>query len=284
MSDMFKLMTQRLTHLDEPTASYEGRNVIVTGANVGLGFETALKFVQLGAAKTILAVRSIEKGNAAKKAIEDRTGRNDAVEVWQLNMLDYESIKTFAKKAETLDHLDVVVLNAGVMRIKFEESKYGWEEDLQVNVLSTTLLAVLLFPKLEASQSAGFEPSMIFVSSGMHKSVKPRIADGNLLEEYNTAKGFDGFEQYAISKLFVMAVVKKMARMLKSQHVKSAGVCPGAAVSDLARDYRTFPVGQILSVIHFLIFGSAEEGARTFVNAITKGDNGAFYKDNVNEE
>jgi NAD(P)-dependent dehydrogenase (short-subunit alcohol dehydrogenase family) len=284
MSDAFKFMTQRWTHLEEPTASYDGRNVIVTGANVGLGYETALKFVKLGAAKTILAVRSIEKGNAAKKAIEDQTGRKDVVEVWQLDMLDYNSIRAFAKKAETLDHLDVVVMNAGVMRIRYEESKYGWEEDLQVNALSTTLLAVLLVSKLKESQGAGFEPSMIFVSSGMHKTVKPRIADGNLLEEYNTAKGFDGFEQYAISKLLVMVVVKKIAQMLENQHVKTTGVCPGAAVSDLARDYKTFPVGQILSVVHFLFFRSAEEGARTFVNAVTKGDSGAFYKDNVNEE
>lgn len=100
--------------------SFEGRNVIVTGANVGLGYEAAFKFVQLGANKVILAVRTLSKGEDAKRRIDAQAGRKNVTEVWHLDMLDYDSIKAFADKANELDHLDVVCLNAGIVA-----SKYG---------------------------------------------------------------------------------------------------------------------------------------------------------------
>lgn len=113
--------------------SFAGRNIIVTGANVGLGYEAALKFVQLGANKVILGVRTLSKGDDAKKLIESKTGRKGVVEVWHLDMLDYTTIKAFADKANReLDHLDVAILNAGVIAIQHEKSSYGYEKVMYV--------------------------------------------------------------------------------------------------------------------------------------------------------
>ena len=116
--------------------SFQGRNVLITGANTGIGFEAAIKFVEQGAAKVIIAVRSIEKGEVAKAKIETRTGIKDVVHVWHIDMLDYDSILALAHKVNTeLDHVDIAVLNAGLMAADYELTKYGIEKTLQVWVL-----------------------------------------------------------------------------------------------------------------------------------------------------
>jgi retinol dehydrogenase-12 len=97
-----------------PTERYDGQTVIVTGANVGLGLEAARHIVNLGAAKVILAVRSIDKGEAAKKDIEATSGKRGVVEVWQLDLSSYASVEEFAAKASKLDRLDVLLENAGI--------------------------------------------------------------------------------------------------------------------------------------------------------------------------
>jgi len=69
--------------LPYPSSNWEGKTVVVTGANVGLGLEAGRHFVRLGAGKVILAVRSLDKGKRAQNSIEDSTARNHGVEVWQ---------------------------------------------------------------------------------------------------------------------------------------------------------------------------------------------------------
>lgn len=80
-----------------PQVSFEGKTIIITGANVGLGYEAVAKFVAKGASKVILGVRNISKGEHAAKEIEKKTGRK-ATDVWQVDMGDYGSIKSFAEK------------------------------------------------------------------------------------------------------------------------------------------------------------------------------------------
>lgn len=96
-----------------PRTSCANKTIIVTGANVGLGKEAARHFVRLGAAKVILACRSVEKGEAAKKEIEAGEKREGVVEVWSLDLQSFDSVKEFAKRAEGLERLDAVVENAG---------------------------------------------------------------------------------------------------------------------------------------------------------------------------
>src|SRR6195952_1520050 len=98
-----------------PTTSYEGQTVIVTGANVGLGFEAARHITRLGASKVILAVRSLSKGNEAKKSIEESEKKSGVVEVWQLDLSSYASVEEFAARVnKELPRLDVILENAGM--------------------------------------------------------------------------------------------------------------------------------------------------------------------------
>lgn len=117
--------------LDLPLVSenLEGRIVIVTGANSGLGFECAMHFLRMRPAKLILAVRSIEKGQAAALRMIDETKetRSDVVDVWQLDMASFVSVQAFAQRVETLPRLDIAVLNSGVNTRAWNTTGDGYE-------------------------------------------------------------------------------------------------------------------------------------------------------------
>jgi retinol dehydrogenase-12 len=133
-----------------PTKSYHGQTVIVTGANGGLGLETARHPVALGAQKVILAVRSLDKGKAAKASIVESTDRADAasvIEVWQLDLSNYDSVIRFSERAKTLPRVDVIIENAAIVTLTFRMAG-GDESTITTNVISTFLLALLMLPKL----------------------------------------------------------------------------------------------------------------------------------------
>lgn len=97
-----------------PSQDCTGKTIIVTGSNVGLGKEAARHYVRLNAQKVILACRSLEKGESAKRDIEGTTKRRGVMEVWQLDLGSYESVKEFAERAKSLRRLDSIVENAGI--------------------------------------------------------------------------------------------------------------------------------------------------------------------------
>jgi NAD(P)-dependent dehydrogenase (short-subunit alcohol dehydrogenase family) len=89
------------------TETCTGRTYIVTGASRGLGFETAKCLTGLGAAKVILAVRNASAGKTARAETEVATKTHNVVEVWPLDLANYDSVKAFAKRAtDKLDRID----------------------------------------------------------------------------------------------------------------------------------------------------------------------------------
>ena len=151
-----------------PTHKFTDQTVIVTGANCGLGLEAARHFVRLDAAKVILAVRTLSKGEAAKASIEASEHRPGVVEVWHLDLSSYASVKAFAKQCEGLERLDVMMENAGILTerfVRFEED----ESTITTNVVSTFLLALLVLPKMRATaERFGTLPRLSVVASFVH--------------------------------------------------------------------------------------------------------------------
>jgi len=113
-------LRSQFTTLPYPTHDFSSQTIIITGANVGLGLEAARHFVRLNAARVILACRSLEKGEAARLDIETTTGRKGVLEVWQVDLTSYDSVKEFCKKVRSLDRLDAVIENAGLATPTFE--------------------------------------------------------------------------------------------------------------------------------------------------------------------
>ena len=199
-----------------PTASFAGKTVVVTGANVGLGKEAARHFTRLGASSVILAVRSLDKGEAAKKDIEASTGRTNVVKVWHLDMSSYASVLSFADKvAKELDRLDVALLNAGVVRSKWEVFEQD-ESTITVNVVSTFLLAFALMPKLIAtSKKFNTRPNLTVVSSEVHgfcDLTERHAPEGKLFDRLNEqvvgGKKVDLGVRYQVSKLLEVLFIR----------------------------------------------------------------------------
>jgi retinol dehydrogenase-12 len=169
--DFVGFVRSQFTTLPYPAFDFTGQTVIVAGANTGLGLEATRHIVRLGAAKAIIACRSIEKGEAAKKDIEESTERKDVVEVWQVDLGSYESVKEFCARVQKLDRLDAVVENAGIATPHFQLLE-GMESTITVNVISTFLMALLLLPKLRADAvKYNTIPRITIVSSDAHEQV-----------------------------------------------------------------------------------------------------------------
>ena len=124
----------------EPTSSLDEQTALITGANCGLGLEAAKELAQLGIGRLILGMRDLAKGDDVRREIQ-AVGSHTQVVIWKVDYDDYDSLVDCAKEAEKLDRLDIVILNAGVMSLKFARSKTGHEQNLQVNHISTALLS-----------------------------------------------------------------------------------------------------------------------------------------------
>lgn len=158
-----------------PTTDCTGRTIIVTGANGGLGKEAARHLVRLNADRVIITARDASKGNTAKSDIESTTGRKGSVEVWSLDLEDYDSVKAFATKVNGLKRLDAIIENAGKATATFTEVA-GNESTITVNVVSTFLLALLVLPKLqETAKKFNVVPNLVIVSSEVHFWTQVRI-------------------------------------------------------------------------------------------------------------
>lgn len=267
----------------KPTTTFDKKTVIVTGSNTGLGLEAARHFTALNASRVILAVRSIEKGEAAKRDIEKTTGRQDVVKVMHLDMSSYESVLDFAKKAsEELDRIDIAVLNAGVMRSHWEMFEQD-ESTMTVNVVSTFLLALALLPKLvDTSKAFNTRPTMTVVSSEMHAwaSFKERNApEGQIFATLNTppakGKSFDPSERYSLTKLMEVFGVRELCSKT-SLPVTINCMNPGFCHSEFGRES-----GVGVAIMRFFLARSTEVGARTLVHAGGSGEesNGQYLSD-----
>ncbi|KAF3046045.1 hypothetical protein E8E12_010627 [Didymella heteroderae] len=274
-----------ITPPQETTEDYSDRVVIVTGATSGMGPEAVYKFAKLGAAKVIIAARDLKKAESTKNELAKRLGRDEQLEVWKLDMMSYDSVCAFAELAHSLEHLDIAILNAGTRRSSYHAGEQGWEEDLQVNTLSTVLLGVLLLPKLKQSkQHTGKAPILEFVNSGLHQSavVPPEVRQqSNILEHYNKRENFKEGSQYKFSKVFLMYATNKLASYISSADVIITSICPGVVRSDLGRDHYFPGVYVLAALLVFLFMKSPSQGANAILSGTTQGEavHGRFWKD-----
>lgn len=296
--NLLPFIGEKWAGVPQPGASFDGNTIIVTGANVGLGFEAAVKFVALGAAKVILGVRNVSKGAATARQIENRTQRKRVVVVWELDMDHYSGVSQFVARVNSeLPQLDIATLNAGVISKDYIVGPEGWESTLQVNVMSTELLALLLLPKLRASKtSANTISHLVIVTSEAHRWLEvtdipnPEPYSGNILQAVNAwptdMKTWNGLHQNAKSKLFAMYVMQSIATLVTRPNgeinVIVSSTCPGACRSDLTCHFNGSGVATAigLKIFDLLFNKTTEEGARVYASAAALGydGHGGWYK------
>ncbi|KKP07019.1 short-chain dehydrogenase [Trichoderma harzianum] len=279
-----------------PTDSFAGKTVIVTGSNVGLGLEAARHFYRLNAAKLILAVRTVSKGQAAKEDIlRSVTARSDAdaIEVWPLDQTSNRSTLEFCERVQKeLPRLDAAVLNAGINTKEFRMVD-GYEQVTQVNVLNTFLLALSLLPKLRDTK-AGFPdttPHLTIVSSEAHRLSKfDEINAANLYDQLNNELSYNQQPRYQVTKLLEILLVREIVARLKhnsnytSHNITINLVNPGLCYSAINRSGVKPPL--LVRLAYKMLARTTEVGGRCLVLAACAPDNshGECQSDGKNQD
>jgi NAD(P)-dependent dehydrogenase (short-subunit alcohol dehydrogenase family) len=267
--------------------TFDGQTIVVTGGTTGIGLAAATHFVRLGA-RVIITCRNASRGEVAKANIEAATGEQ-RVEVMELDMSRYSSCCDFVEQLKRRkapngqsSTIDCVVLNAGCFNSQYVVSPEGWEESIQINSLSTSLLGLLLLPWLK-SQSSERVPHLVVVTSLDH--VKPDInapawsAKEGILRRLSSKDSWPrenpapGAPNYPSSKLIAMYAVEEFRKMAlgpdRRPQVIVNSVCPGLVHSDIARDIVAQSWGLTFITRSFLgAFGqSTDYGSRVYLRA-----------------
>ena len=222
----------------------------MTGSKTGLGCEAARVYLELGALRVILGVRTVSKGEAAAEQLAEDTGKKGTIIVFCLDMDIFDSVREFVRNVQqSFGHIDLVVLNAALENREYKVTSSRWET-VFVNLLSTTSPALLLLPCLLKAREPNPRslPHLVFVGSSGHANV-PRSAlpdpPVDILKHVSAApndgEAYAGLDQYSTSKLLVCCAVRGIAKLTTSDLgkvvVSVTSCCPGFCTSNIGRDY-----------------------------------------------
>ena len=226
----------------------QGKRVLITGGNSGIGLVTAVELAKLGA-EVILACRDSDKTAQALSLINE----NAAVPAVNLpvDLANLASVRELAQNfLTTYDGLDVLLNNAGTFPAKQQFTADGYEMQIGVNHLAPFLLTNLLMDVIRASAPA----RIITVTSMLHKKG---------VIDFDSFKGFEKYSAQAAynqSKLANVLFGVELARRLEGTGVTSNVLHPGAVATDIVRD-----VPWLIRKIIGLVFIAPEKGAKTSI-------------------
>lgn len=255
--------------LAEDVPRLDGRTVVVTGANSGLGFEATRVFAQQGAT-VVMACRSTDRGTDAKRRLEaeDPDGQLD---VHECDLADLDSVRAFAETVrETYDSVDALCNNAGVMAIPRSETAEGFETQFGVNHLGHFALTEQLLDLLRASDG---KARVVTQSSGMHERGAIDFDDLHGEERY------DKWDAYGQSKLANVLFAYELQRRLDAEgieDVESSACHPGYADTNLqartGRESGSKLVYGAMKLANAVFAQSAREGALPMLYAAVAED------------
>lgn len=242
----------------------QGRTIVITGGNSGIGLVAARELARQGAA-LVLACRASDKTAAALESI-NAVASTPAINV-PVDLASLESVRSLA--AELLarcPRIDVLINNAGLFPASQERTADGFEMQFGVNHLSHFLLTALLRDRLIASKDA----RVVTVSSMLHK--RGRID----FDSFRGVAKYSANAAYAQSKLANVLFALALARRLEGTGVTSNVLHPGGVATDITRDLPWL----VRKLIGF-VFISPELGAKTTLmlaaDPALAGVTGAYY-------
>ena len=242
----------------------KGRIAIVTGANIGLGYDTALALAGKGCG-VVLACRNMDKAKAARGQILARYPKAH-IECHALDLSSLKSVRSFAT-VFTKSHkkLDLLINNAGIMMPPFSLSEDGFESQLAANYLGHFALTGLLLPVLTKTRGS----RVVSLSSLAHNWSEIRFDD------LTFKNGYSKRGAYGQSKLACLMFAYELNRRLRKAGLKTLSVAahPGVAVTNLAQHFPRF-----LTLFFPLVGQYAANGALPTLYAALGDDiNGGDY-------
>lgn len=286
---------------DTISSNLNGKTILITGGNTGLGYHTAKDLAKRNAT-IVLACRNIPAAEEAIAKITKETG-NPTMDCMPLDLADLSSVQTFSKAfIEKYPNVYAVICNAGVF-IPMEEKRKtrdNYEIHFGINHLGHFALIKNLHPHLQKSDETS---RFIIVSSGLMKNGKidmekrDFIRDGRPeeVDEKGKKRQSHAPTGYCDSKLMNALTCKYLAKAYPNDtppdesvesknNVRFYAVCPGWCKTDLGR-HTHFPFYKkiMFTPIMFMFMRSGQQGAQNILFATLEDEkvlqNGGFYRD-----
>lgn len=245
--------------------------MIITGANTGIGKETAIDLARRGG-KIYIACRDLRKSRDALEEIRETSKSSEAF-LMQLDLASMASIKEFSRKFHEIESkLHVLVNNAGVMACPKSYTKDGFEMQMGVNHLGHFLLNDLMLDLLKASTPS----RIVVVSSSGHK-----LSDINR-DDFMNEKTYNKVAVYAQSKLANILYTRELSRRLSGSGVTVNCCHPGIVQTELGRHMESWlrPIyRRILKPYYKTIHEGAQTQIRLAVDPELKEVTGKYFSD-----
>ncbi len=243
----------------------EGRVAIVTGANRGIGRETARALAAAGCT-VVLACRSAEKGAIAREELRRASG-NDRIAAFVLDLASIRSIRAFVGEvAARYPAVDILVNNAGITTQSHELTEDGFERTFATNALGPYVLTRLLMPHF----SAGGDSRVVNMSSDFYKFGRFSL---ERLNQYRWVKA------YAVSKYALLLLTLELAERLEPLGISVNAAHPGVVRTRIMLTDKWYD-GVINAILAPLYIDEAE-GAKTGVHLALSGEmrgrTGGYY-------
>jgi NAD(P)-dependent dehydrogenase (short-subunit alcohol dehydrogenase family) len=234
-----------------------GRTAVITGANTGLGYETAAALAAKGA-HVVLAVRNLDKGKDAAHRIEQTTP-GARVELQELDLTSLASVRDAADQLKA-DHesIDLLINNAGVMFTPKTATKDGFELQFGTNHLGHFAFTGLLLDRVLAAPGS----RVVTVSSTGH-----RLIDAIRFDDLQWERSYNRFRAYGQSKLANLLFTYELQRRLQGTNTIAAAAHPGGSNTELMRNLPQLV--QPLTALARPLFQGADMGALPTLRAAT---------------
>lgn len=223
---------------------------IVTGANAGIGLETARGLANNGAT-VVMVCRNKQRGEAARTVIQQTSG-NPNVHLFVADLGSQKQIKKLASDfLEKFDRLDVLINNAGVFLPSLQLTDDGYEATFAINHLAYFLLTYLLLDVLKSTPGS----RIINVSSNAHLSANINMDQLERVDKYN------GYTAYGQSKLANVLFTYELARRLSGTGITCNALHPGVVATNIAN--HGFSFFTVFFKLFSPFFKSPKTGAET---------------------
>lgn len=231
----------------------DNRIVLITGANSGIGKETARAIAKMGAT-VVMACRNLQTAQAVCDDINAETGLNN-VSILEVDFSSKKSIENMSKEfGKKFDKLDVLINNAGLIVEKNIKTADGYETMFGVNHIGYFLTTHYLLPYLKKAPKA----RIVNVASMAHRFAS---LDWNNL---NAEKSFSSMRTYGLSKLCNILFTKQLAEVLKNTNIVTNSLHPGGVNSNFGKNNDNL-FGTLVSIFGSMVLISPAEGAKTSI-------------------